>query len=118
MSSVNFDNLIDKFPDERSAIEALGKLVSAGAPLELTFEHLAARVHPSSMEVLAVILAELTRSGDLSRIIRVESRDQGGIRDFESIQDVPERMHDWRTDEDIEVTPDRLRVIYKASGRG
>lgn len=115
---MSFDYLINKFPGEEPALESLGKLVGSGEPVELTFEYIATRVRATSIEKLAAILAELTNSGDLQRVVRVESRDQGAIQDFESLQDVPERIHDWRIDEDIDVTPDRLRVIYKASGRG
>lgn len=114
MSLPNFAALISKFPNERKAIERLAEFLEGGSRYELTFEHLVARVRPSSVESLTLILAELTRAGDLRRVIRVESRDQGGIADFASVQEVPSSLHDWRTDEDIEVTPDSLRVIYKA----
>jgi hypothetical protein len=110
---MSFDYLISRFPSERPAIEALGNLLSGNLPIEVTFEHLAAKVKPTSVEALARILAELTQSGALRRVIRIESRDHGGIADFDDVQDVPSRIHDWRSDEDIDVTPDRLRVIYK-----
>jgi hypothetical protein len=40
---MSFDYLINKFPGEKPALEELGKLVG-GAPSELTFEYLAAKV--------------------------------------------------------------------------
>lgn len=109
-----FDALIARFPAERRAIENLVELLSSKRFREVTFDHLVARLNPDSIENLAFILAELTASGILDRVIRVESpRDKGGIQDYSSLKDIPTRIHDWRTDEDVDVTPDTLRVIYK-----
>ena len=114
MSSPIFDVLISRFPDERLAIERLADLARDWPTYELTFDHLVARLRPRSVERLALILAELTRLGSMRRVIRVESRERGGIADFTSLQDVPSRIHDWRTDEEVEVTPDKLLVLYMA----
>lgn len=81
---------------------------------EYTFEYLVSTVEPPSIEELAAALTTLVNEGMLRQIVRVESpTTHGGLGDFDSIQEVPEEMHDWRTDEYIRVRPENLRVLYK-----
>jgi hypothetical protein len=105
MSLASFEALIRKYPRERSTIERLAAYFGGEDYHELTFEHLAARTQPRSPEVLAILLAELTQAGAVRRVFRVESRGHGGIADFASLDDVPPRIHDWLTDQDVDVTP-------------
>jgi hypothetical protein len=112
MSLPIFDALINKFPDEQTAIMRLAELVGGERSRQMTFDHLVVKLAPNSVENLAVILAELTKLGLVRRFIRLESPRGGGVEDYSSLEDVPERIHDWRTDEDIEVTPQNLRVFY------
>ena len=44
------------------------------------------------------------------RVISPTTR--GGIKDFDSLTDVPDRIHDWRADSEMEVEPDNLRILY------
>jgi hypothetical protein len=108
-------SLISRYPGERETIERLAGLLQGRGHIEVTLDNLVAQLRPRSVEVLAMILADLTRIGFFHRVVRVESSASGGIDDFARLEDVPPRIHDWRTDEDIVVTPDRLRVVYKAN---
>jgi hypothetical protein len=113
-SSRTFEALIGKFPNEREAVERLARLVDSPTAREMTFDHLQLLVRASAPETLAGMLTELTRIGILRRVVRVESRSHGGIQDFESATEVPDRIFDWHIDEEIKVTPDLLRVVYQA----
>jgi hypothetical protein len=113
MSLPKFDALTSRFPHEQQALKGLAELVRSSKKREMTFDHLVSWLNPRSVESLALILAELTRAGVVTRVIRVESRTHSGIGDFASLNDIPPRMHDYSTDEEIEVTPDNLRIVYK-----
>ncbi len=115
MRSVSLESTISKFPNEREPLKRLESLLNAarGEP-EYTFEHLYHEVHPSSPEVLALVLSELVKRGLMKKLVRVESPvDRGGIADFPSVTDVPEEIHDWRADHSLRVQPENLRVIFK-----
>lgn len=107
-------------PNRRHAeapVETLGELTNflrrAKPGEEYTFEYLVNKVHPSSPEALAAALAFLVDKGILTQVVRVESPSaQGGIKDYPSIQAIPDEIHDWRAGEDIAVKPEYLRVIY------
>jgi hypothetical protein len=80
----------------------------------MTFEHLVAKLNPDSVTDLALILSLLESEGLLEQFVQVESpSSKGTIEKFRSLQEVPDRIHDWRTDQDIDVTPDRLRTVYE-----
>jgi hypothetical protein len=108
-----FSNIIAKYPAERGALARLEKL-SRRAPGEYTFSHLVERVRPASPEAFAAALVELEGTGVLHKVFRVESPfTHGGIGDFESLLDVPTEMHDPRSDQDIRVRPQDVRVVFK-----
>ena len=114
MSLPIFEDLTSRYPDERRAITELAEIVGAERHREMTFDHLVARLQPESVEDLASILAELTHAGAIKRFFRVESpTSRGGIGDFPSLDAIPPKLPDTRAeDEEIVVTPDRLRVFY------
>jgi len=88
-----------------------------GKALEFTLEELCDLVKPKSREELVLALGDLVRTGKIKQVIRVVSpKTQGGIGDYETLDDVPSVANDWRTDTQIEVTPDDLRVIYILPG--
>jgi hypothetical protein len=127
MSSASFDNLTSRLPKERDALLRLKSLIeSPGSqseksrlPLEYTFEHLFEETGFVKPEDLALALAELVSQGAIEMKIRVLSPSSGGgIKDFESILDVPQTIHDWRTDKEVSVTPDELTVIYRLPHHG
>jgi hypothetical protein len=93
----------------------LQKLAANWKPGEVyTFDHLYQEVSPSSPQVLSLILGELTKRGILEKLVRVESPfTGGGIKDFPSVADVPDRIYDWHCDREIEVEPGNLRVLFR-----
>lgn len=113
MSLPIFDALIGRFPAEREAIARLAELLAGRRSREYALDQLVLKLEPESPVDLAAILAELTSAGLVRRIVRVESpTGGGGIADYTSVAEVPNHLHDWRADADIDVTPDRLRVFY------
>ena len=118
---MNFERIADRYPEEREAIARLRELLGAPATSsrEYTLSWLCDLVHPTSPEGLAVILGELVRRGFLRQVVRVVSpTTQGGIGDYASLSEVPQFVHDWRSDTEFEVRPGDLRVLYIASEPG
>lgn len=79
------------------------------------FERMYEIVQPSSMAALARILYELVQYGILKETVSVESSNGGGIASFDCVTDVPEVIHDWRTDTHIRVQPENIRVLYRVA---
>ena len=101
---------------ERVAVAKLKRLLAehSGDQSEYTLNDLYDLLCPESREGLAMVLADLVKEGKIKQVIRVISpTKQGGIKDFDSLNDVPRFIRDWRTDVEIEVHPDDLRVVYK-----
>jgi hypothetical protein len=94
------------------AVEAVLKRKPQG---EFTFERLLDLAGEVDERDLASALALLVNSGRLKQIVRIESPyvKGGGIGDFDSIVDVPERIRDERSDTELTVTPSNLRVLYR-----
>ena len=115
MSSISFNQLAKRFPDEAETIRRLAKLVTSPGSVGkvYTLDRLADLLETNSREDLALILAELVRAGVLRLFVRVESpSSRGGIGDFDDIDKIPDTIHDWRTDRELQVTPEDLRVLY------
>jgi hypothetical protein len=90
------------------------RLFTQAPQTEYTPQHLFLLVKPPSPDVLALVLDELEKNGVVTRVFRVESpTTHGGIRDFNSIDEIPPIIHDWTTDEDIEVGPELIRSVFK-----
>jgi len=115
MSSVNLGNITSKLHEGLGTTARLNKLASSWRPGEVyTFDHLYHQILPSSVSNLALILAELVQRGLLEKLVRVESPiTGGGIEDFPSIEEVPDRIYDFHSDRMIEVEPENLRVLFK-----
>jgi len=117
MSSINLQGFANKYPDEKEAIRELERLLNSPQTTskhEFTLDRLFDIVGPSSREELAIILGELVSNDILKLVIRVESpTTSGGIGDFDKLEAVPDRIHDWRTDRRINVTAENIRVLYK-----
>lgn len=96
--------------------QRLRRLLADKAPqgAEFTLKSLIDQVHPRSAEELAAALGDLVRKGQLRQIIRVYSRrvPGGGIRDFNSLKEIPPVIHDWRSDTQMEVDPEDYKVVY------
>ncbi len=65
------------------------------------------------VEELVRALAEIVKRGFAQRIVRVMSPQGGGIKDFQSVTQVPDEIYDERTGREIHVQPENLVVIYK-----
>jgi hypothetical protein len=85
----------------------------SGYARELTVQRLYDLISPSSQRVLAKILTRLVQQGIFKQVVRVESEALGGIGDYESITDIPPVIFDSRIGRNVDVSLDRVRVIYK-----
>ena len=126
MPSVSFENLTSRLPKERKALYRLKALLDEAdanapstRPLEFTFEHLFEETGFIRPEDLALVLAELVSKGAIEKTVRVYSPfTGGGIADFDSLTEVPQTLHDWRADQDIDVRPNSVSVIYRLPHHG
>lgn len=82
---------------------------------QYTLRHLEQKLAPTSLASLSLVLAELQEEGAVDRIIRVESpENHGGIGDYSSIEDVPDQVYDWRTQQTVDVLPSNTALLFKA----
>ena len=112
---MNFERIADKFALGTESRLRLANILheAADRDREYTLNQLAELVEPPNTTQLAALLGCLVREGELRKIIRVVSpTTQGGIGDFDSLEQVPNEVRDWRTDTMVEVKPDDLRVVY------
>jgi hypothetical protein len=115
---MNFESIVSKHPSEGEAIAKLRDILVGTKRQgdEFTLNRLCDLATPNSREEFAIILGELARGGLIRLIVRVISPStQGGIKDFSTLDEVPEVIHDWRTDLEVHVSPENLCVIYKAA---
>lgn len=119
MSTINSKALIDEFPDDREAVHKLLKFFLEAKNLdrgkEFPIKRIFDLVSPRSELALAKILNFLVNNGALQKIVRVESPACGGIADFPSLLEIPDVIHDWRRDVDMQVTPDNINIVYKVN---
>jgi hypothetical protein len=117
MSTISSETLISKFPQERDTIQRLLDVLNDNEGTtrlkEYTLKRLFDLTSPRSELVLTQALNYLVKGGVLRRVIRVESPNQGGLKDFSSLMDVPDKIHDWRRDMEMNVTPDDINVLYQ-----
>lgn len=116
MCSAKYSDLISRFPSEKAAVEKLYSLLSSAKPGESEFalSRLYDKAEPKSQQAFVRLIQILVECDVLEEIVRIESRyGSGGIQDFSSVDDIPNRLHDWRADRDIEVTPGDLHLIYR-----
>lgn len=66
------------------------------------------------VSILAKVVSHLVKEGLIDQIIRVEPVFGQGIGDFDSIEDVPEILNDWRNPGNaVHVQYEHLKVYYK-----
>lgn len=99
--------LVERYLEDAASQQRLGKL-----RLEPRFLQKISQID-SSYE-LAVLISLLLSEHILRRVIVVESPAGGGVAEFSSIDEVPERLHDHYRDMWMDVTPDVLRTYYVA----
>ncbi|MEP1383483.1 MAG: hypothetical protein ABJK64_06775 [Paraglaciecola sp.] len=76
--------------------------------LPMILEKLSLSPSPSSFS----LIKHLEKTGEINKILRVESPSLGGVGDFESISDIPEVIDDFRTGLELQVRPENIRVLY------
>jgi len=99
--------LVERYLEDAAAQQRLGKL-----RLEPRFLQKISQI--DSSHELAVLISLLLSEHILRRVIVVESPAGGGVAEFSSIDEVPERLHDHHRDIWMDVTPDVLRTYYVA----
>lgn len=77
-------------------------------PLQFILSTLGLEASPEAFSVIY----QLEETGCLKRIYRIESSSLGGLKDFDSIVDIPSEIEDFRTGKILEVTPQNIRVLY------
>ena len=115
MSTINSETLINSFPQDHDTVQRLLDIFddNQGCLKEFTLKRLFDRTMPRSELALAQILNHLVSTGAIKRIVRVESPNLGGLKDFSSLMEVPEVIHDWRRDIDMCVTPEDINILYQ-----
>ncbi len=115
MSSDDFSTIIGEASIESPAREKLASVLREARERHktLTFEHLSQQVGKLSTKKLALAMAGLVARGLVKQVLRVESPEGGGIGDFESIDQIPEDIHDLHTDTILHVQPENIVVLYR-----
>lgn len=120
MFSAKFSNITDRAPSTTNALRLVERyLEDAAAQQRLTKLRLEPRLiqkisQLDSSHELAVLISLLLAEHILRRVIVVESPAGGGLAEFSSIDEVPQRLHDHHRDMWMDVTPDVLRTYYVA----
>ena len=93
----------------------VGKAIAQGTEpnKEYSVNRLFEIAHPMSMRYLALAIKRLINAGTLRQRIRVVARNGGGIGEFESIEEVPSVIENWREGFKVEVKPEQLEIIYR-----
>lgn len=96
-----------------SKIEEVVSRVREQADAAFTLDRLRTLTGAESLASLTLAVQSLVARGKLRPIVRVESpSNKGGIADFESTNELPRELVDWRTGECVEVTPNTVRVLF------
>src|SRR4051812_22013353 len=105
MFSEKLEKQIGNHPEWVRPLGELKSLLHTGR--EYTFRYLVQSVTSATPEILSLILSELTLSGELQRVLRVESSAAlGGLGDFKSLAEIPDEIVDWRSQSRIRVVPE------------
>lgn len=120
MFSAKFSNIISRTPSSAQALDLVAKYLETAAEqkrlhklrLDPKLIQQISRVGTSSE--LAVLISILTSEHILRRVVVVQSPSGGGVAEFSSVDEVPERLHDHLRDVQMDVTPNDLRTVYVA----
>jgi hypothetical protein len=118
--SAKFSNIINRTPSSAQALDLVAKYLDTAAEqkrlhklrLDPRLIQQISRVGTSSE--LAVLISILTSEHILRRVVVVQSPSGGGVAEFGSVDEVPERLHDHLRDVQMDVTPNDLRTVYVA----
>ena len=120
MFSAKFSNITERVPSTTKALRLVERYLEDAvaqqrlAKLRLEPRYLQKISQLDSSHELAVLISLLLSEHILRRVIVVESPAGGGVAEFSSIDEVPERLHDHHRDMWMDVTPDVLRTYYVA----
>jgi hypothetical protein len=118
MFSRHSGNMLGKFlgRSDRQLRDAVLNLLRRNPGREFTFQTLYLKLRPRTAESLALVLDDLARHGAIRRVFRVESPTTHiGIGDYPSIDEIPTRLFDRTSDQDVNVAPDDIRPIFKTA---
>ena len=111
MSSPNLLELASDHREQR-ILEGLQAVLRENEAYD--FDRLVDLVRPESEFELRLLLGKLVRAGHLRILYRVLSPEaHGGIRDFDSLDEVPETIDDWRVGRQIDVNAENIRALYE-----
>ncbi len=120
MFSSKFEPLIAKYPSEADALlhvaEYFAQLESKGkrsSALRLTPERLQNIAQVNNKARLAHLIFVLLSEHIFRRYVVINSPSGGGIAEFNSIDEVPEVIHDPFRDIEMQVTTGDLRTLYR-----
>lgn len=112
--STVYGNLIERFPSEAHTITKISDLYSA-AGREYSLDGLFSLTSPKSTKALLSILSALVEKKLLQKKFRVISPScRESIIDFEAITEIPHSVLDWHTGDNLTITPDTLKIVYKS----
>jgi hypothetical protein len=102
-----------RFPAQRLAFDRLGTLIAgSGEHVEFTFNRLLELLQPVSVRELNLICATLVASGAFEMRLRVQAPGSGALGDFQDLDEIPEEIYDFHTDNILFVTDDIISVVY------
>jgi hypothetical protein len=113
---MNLSNLTSKYPDKAGVFELISKFNQVSPEISenvYTLSKLLDKLSLNSSFDSALVINILQKEGIISKLLRVESPSLGGIGNFSSISEIPNVIHDFRTDTEIEVSPDNILVLYQ-----
>jgi hypothetical protein len=120
MFSTKFSKIISRVPSSAQALDLVAKYLDSAADqkrlhkLRLDPKLIQQISKVSTSSELAVLISLLTAEHILRRVVVVESPAGGGVAEFASVDDVPDRLHDHLRDVQMDVTPSDLRTVYVA----
>lgn len=119
MSSATLRDIINKLPpSDRATTERLGEIFARSDERVYTADRLYDLASPTSMASLVRILFELVSNGIVDTVVTVEAPGGGGVKDYGSIDEVPDEVDDWRSGGRIQVDPSNIRVYYRSPRGG
>jgi len=124
ISEAELEALIAKYPSEEASIDRLRSFIASERSADdvadhvFTLERLVRIIRPESSWNFAYILSELARSGVLNQFVRLYSSSGTGLEDFDSIENVPAKVHDMTIDQEVDVGPDDVKILFKLGANG
>lgn len=120
--STSYPSSKPSIPDDPGMAEAYDRLVrffdaqrQAGSGVKVfTTNRLVDVAGEIASAPLASVLAQLVQAGCIEQFLRVVTDQGAGLQDFNSIDEVPDEVYDWKeTQQMVRVHPGNLRVLYR-----